>query len=123
MYFIFVQVTTTTKTIREIQYLGPDGQLLDYVPNLASGHPSPAPRGLVNLPQNYEHIVGSEYDPNMYQVHILIRLKWNKWCKCTVTTILLASHSRLDFVLFFTICFGKEKRLNLFYLEGHSNNS
>jgi len=102
MCFLFVQVTTTTKTIREIQYLGPDGQLLDYVPNLASGHPSPAPRGLVNLPQNYEHIVGSEYDPNMYQVHILIRLSG---------IILLVSHSRLDFVLFFSICFGKEIRL------------
>jgi hypothetical protein len=59
-------VTTTTKTIREIQYLGPDGQLLEYVPNMAA-HPLPAPRG-VNLPQNYEHIAGSEYDPNMYQV-------------------------------------------------------
>ena len=26
------QVTTTTKTIREIQYLGPDGQPLEFVP-------------------------------------------------------------------------------------------
>jgi hypothetical protein len=60
-------VTTTTKTIREIQYLGPDGQLLDYVPNLAS-QPSPAPRGLGHA-QNYEHIGGgSDYDPNLYPV-------------------------------------------------------
>ena len=28
-----LQVTTTTKTIREIQYIGPDGQPLDYVPS------------------------------------------------------------------------------------------
>ena len=28
----YFQVTTTTKTIREIQYIGPDGQPLDYVP-------------------------------------------------------------------------------------------
>ena len=27
-----MQVTTTTKTIREIQYLGPDGQPLEFVP-------------------------------------------------------------------------------------------
>ena len=30
------QVVTTTKTIREVQYLGPDGQPLDYVPNAAA---------------------------------------------------------------------------------------
>lgn len=29
---LYFQVTTTTKTIREIQYIGPDGQPLDYVP-------------------------------------------------------------------------------------------
>ena len=29
---IYFQVTTTTKTIREIQYIGPDGQPLEYVP-------------------------------------------------------------------------------------------
>ena len=29
---IHFQVTTTTKTIREIQYIGPDGQPLEYVP-------------------------------------------------------------------------------------------
>ena len=26
------QVTTTTKTIREVQYIGPDGQPIDYIP-------------------------------------------------------------------------------------------
>ena len=33
------QVTTTTKTIREIQYIGPDGQPLDYVPSGAGQAP------------------------------------------------------------------------------------
>ena len=35
------QVTTTTKTIREIQYIGPDGQPLEYVPTTTSsgGYP------------------------------------------------------------------------------------
>ena len=70
-------MTTTTKTIREIQYLGPDGQLLEYVPNMAASghptltsgaHPSPAPRGIGHV-QNYEQIGGGpEYDPNVYQV-------------------------------------------------------
>ena len=29
-------MTTTTKTIREIQYIGPDGQPLEYVPTSTS---------------------------------------------------------------------------------------
>ncbi|XP_059090371.1 catenin delta-2-like isoform X2 [Tigriopus californicus] len=35
------QVTTTTKTIREIQYLGPDGQPIEFVPSSSSGGPPP----------------------------------------------------------------------------------
>ena len=31
------QVTTTTKTIREVQYIGPDGQPLDYIPGQDNG--------------------------------------------------------------------------------------
>jgi hypothetical protein len=39
------QVTTTTKTIREIQYIGPDGQPLDYVPTThVGGGPPPQPQ-------------------------------------------------------------------------------
>lgn len=30
--FIVLQVTTTTKTTREIQYIGPDGQPINYMP-------------------------------------------------------------------------------------------
>ena len=29
---LIFQVTTTTKTIREVQYIGPDGQPIDFVP-------------------------------------------------------------------------------------------
>ena len=32
-------MTTTTKTIREIQYIGPDGQPLEYVPTSTSAGP------------------------------------------------------------------------------------
>ena len=51
-------MTTTTKTIREIQYLGPDGQPLDYVPNAANapgngGPPQVHPRLHGN--QKYVH--------------------------------------------------------------------
>ena len=47
------QVTTTTKTIREIQYIGPDGQPLEYVPTstTATGQPRLSTTG---------------YDPNSY---------------------------------------------------------
>ena len=31
------QVTTTTKTIREVQYIGPDGQPIDYIPDENGG--------------------------------------------------------------------------------------
>ena len=30
-------MTTTTKTIREVQYIGPDGQPLDYIPGQDNG--------------------------------------------------------------------------------------
>ena len=50
-------MTTTTKTIREIQYLGPDGQPLDYVPN-AANPPGSGP------PQVHPRLQGSQdYDP------------------------------------------------------------
>jgi len=48
------QVTTTTKTIREIQYIGPDGQPLDYVPSgagqarLSSSSAPAVPRAILN---------------------------------------------------------------------------
>eukprot|EP00095_Tigriopus_kingsejongensis_P008550 maker-scaffold989_size72935-snap-gene-0.8 protein:Tk08550 transcript:maker-scaffold989_size72935-snap-gene-0.8-mRNA-1 annotation:"catenin delta-2" len=35
------QVTTTTKTIREVQYLGPDGQPIEFVPSSSAGAPPP----------------------------------------------------------------------------------
>ena len=59
-------MTTTTKTIREIQYLGPDGQPLDYVPNAANntgnGPPQVHPRLHGN--QNYEQMGDPVYGGN-----------------------------------------------------------
>ena len=59
-------MTTTTKTIREIQYLGPDGQPLDYVPNTANttgnGPPQVHPR--LHGSQNYEHMGEPVYGGN-----------------------------------------------------------
>ena len=67
-------MTTTTKTIREIQYLGPDGQPLDYVPNAANapgngGPPQVHPRLHGN--QNYEQMGDPVYGGNgvSNQVH------------------------------------------------------
>ncbi len=59
-------MTTTTKTIREIQYLGPDGQPLNFVPGPGHhGHgqhqPPPVhPRLSANssVASNYEHVNG-----------------------------------------------------------------
>ena len=55
-------MTTTTKTIREIQYLGPDGQPLEYVPNSANpngnGPPQVHPRLHGN--QNYDQLQGDQ---------------------------------------------------------------
>ena len=67
MIFILFQVTTTTKTIREIQYLGPDGQPLDYVPNAANaptgnGPPQVHPR--LHGGQNYEQMGDPNYGGN-----------------------------------------------------------
>ena len=67
MIFILFKVTTTTKTIREIQYLGPDGQPLDYVPNAANaptgnGPPQVHPR--LHGGQNYEQMGDPNYGGN-----------------------------------------------------------
>lgn len=65
-------MTTTTKTIREIQYLGPDGQLLEYLPNM-SAHPTAAPRGLTNTGlQNYEQI---DYEDQPFQGRKIVCLR------------------------------------------------
>ena len=61
---LMLQVTTTTKTIREVQYIGPDGQPLDYIPdNGGGGHMMYEP-GLGDY-QNYQmypgHGAGVQY--------------------------------------------------------------
>lgn len=64
------QVTTTTKTIREVQYLGPDGQPLDMSQH-GGGPPPVHPRLSTSsipqgLPPNYEQMNGmmpTGYDP------------------------------------------------------------
>ena len=55
---IHFQVTTTTKTIREIQYIGPDGQPLEYVPT--SGTSASA---ITHHPRLSTSIAGG-YDPS-----------------------------------------------------------
>lgn len=52
------QVTTTTKTIREIQYIGPDGQPLEYVPTSTSAAP------LSHHPRLSTSSVTGGYDPS-----------------------------------------------------------
>ena len=61
------QVTTTTKTIREVQYLGPDGQPLDLSQGPPPVHPRLSTSSAPGHPQNYEPYNGpgqpAGYDP------------------------------------------------------------
>ena len=45
-------MTTTTKTIREVQYIGPDGQPIDYIPD--NGQFAYDPHGHISDYQNHQ---------------------------------------------------------------------
>ena len=64
-----MQVTTTTKTIREIQYLGPDGQPLEFVPGAAdpysngpAAHPTNGGGGGGPYPGGHQPVGYGDYE-------------------------------------------------------------
>ena len=58
------QVTTTTKTIREVQYIGPDGQPIDFIPGENGGQFAYDPQNHISDYQNHQF-----GDYGMYPVH------------------------------------------------------
>ncbi len=58
-------MTTTTKTIREIQYIGPDGQPLDYVPHGGQGGAPPPTQPRLS---SSSAVSGGNYEPLNNQV-------------------------------------------------------